>query len=100
MIIYRLYLIRTSQSYAIVSEETYTFVAISHIRFGAHYMSLEYDYRNNPVRSDELKLPLSKSKQIGESSRSVVSGSTLKGIECIDDPYEAPETVWDGLNII
>jgi dipeptidase E len=36
----------------------------------------------------------------GESAGAVAAGSTLHGIEHLDDPKEAPEVVWDGLKLV
>lgn len=36
----------------------------------------------------------------GESAGSVVAGKTLHGIEVLDDPSEAPEVIWPGLNLV
>ncbi|HVI69004.1 MAG TPA: Type 1 glutamine amidotransferase-like domain-containing protein [Magnetospirillaceae bacterium] len=36
----------------------------------------------------------------GESAGAVVAGKTLHGIELLDDPAEAPETLWPGLNLV
>jgi dipeptidase E len=36
----------------------------------------------------------------GESAGAVVAGSTLHGVECVDDPAESPEVIWDGLGLV
>ena len=36
----------------------------------------------------------------GESAGAVVTGTTLHGIEHVDDPKDAPEVVWDGLDLL
>jgi len=36
----------------------------------------------------------------GESAGAVVAGSTFKGIDCVDDPNEAPGIVWEGLGLV
>lgn len=36
----------------------------------------------------------------GESAGAVVEGSTLHGVEKVDDPKEAPEIIWEGLGLV
>lgn len=36
----------------------------------------------------------------GESAGAVIAGSTLRGIENMDDPNLAPEVIWEGLGLI
>lgn len=36
----------------------------------------------------------------GESAGAVVAGKTLHGIEILDDPNEAPDTIWPGLSFV
>jgi peptidase E len=36
----------------------------------------------------------------GESAGAVVAGSTLKGVDQVDDPKEAPGVVWEGLGLM
>ncbi len=36
----------------------------------------------------------------GESAGAVVAGKTLHGIEVLDNPAEAPEAIWPGLNLV
>lgn len=36
----------------------------------------------------------------GESAGAVVTGRTLHGIEILDNPDEAPEIIWAGLNLV
>jgi dipeptidase E len=36
----------------------------------------------------------------GESAGAVVAGTTLHGVENVDDPKESPEIIWDGLGLL
>jgi dipeptidase E len=36
----------------------------------------------------------------GESAGGLVAGTTLHGIELLDDPAEAPEIIWDGMGFV
>lgn len=36
----------------------------------------------------------------GESAGAVLAGPTLHGVELLDDPKEAPGTVWEGLSLV
>jgi dipeptidase E len=36
----------------------------------------------------------------GESAGAVLACSTLHGVELLDDPKEAPDTIWDGLSLV
>lgn len=36
----------------------------------------------------------------GESAGGLVAGTTLHGIELLDDPAEAPEIIWDGMSFV
>jgi dipeptidase E len=36
----------------------------------------------------------------GESAGAVVAGSTLHGVEKVDDPAEAPAIIWEGLGLV
>ena len=36
----------------------------------------------------------------GESAGAVVAGNTLHGVEKVDDPKEAPEIIWQGLELV
>jgi dipeptidase E len=36
----------------------------------------------------------------GESAGAVVAGKTLHGIELLDNPADAPEVLWEGLNLV
>lgn len=36
----------------------------------------------------------------GESAGAVLAGPTLRGVQILDDPAEAVETVWEGLGLI
>jgi dipeptidase E len=36
----------------------------------------------------------------GDSAGAVVAGSTLHGVEHLDDPNDAPEVLWDGLRLV
>src|SRR5688572_13181491 len=36
----------------------------------------------------------------GESAGAVLAGTTLHGIELLDDPQEAPQTIWEGLSLV
>lgn len=36
----------------------------------------------------------------GESAGAVVAGTTINGVEKVDDPKESPEVIWEGLNLV
>lgn len=36
----------------------------------------------------------------GESAGAVIAGKTLHGIELLDNPADAPETLWEGLGLV
>lgn len=36
----------------------------------------------------------------GESAGAVIAGTTLHGIEFLDDPKEAPQVIWEGLGLV
>ncbi len=36
----------------------------------------------------------------GESAGAVAAGTTLHGIQVLDDPKDAPETIWEGLGLL
>lgn len=36
----------------------------------------------------------------GESAGVALAGTTLHGVELLDDPQQAPETIWEGLNLV
>jgi dipeptidase E len=36
----------------------------------------------------------------GESAGAVIAGPTLRGVQQLDDPAEAEDTVWEGLDLI
>lgn len=36
----------------------------------------------------------------GESAGAVVAGTTIHGVEKVDDPKESPETIWEGLSLL